>query len=108
MGQVSILTASKHAVQAFVHTTRRQLIRHGLRVGAVLPGDFAIGKRKMKGVESRGMICSSEELALGDGDPGGIMLLPDGLEPGTPLTDVLPIASDVLELEITPNHRRGP
>src|SRR5688572_24127490 len=51
------------------------------RVGAVLPGDFAIGKRKMKGVESRGMICSSEELALGAGDPGGILVLPDGLEP---------------------------
>src|SRR5215210_880286 len=37
------------------------------RVGAVLPGDFTIGKRKMKGVESRGMICSTEELALGEG-----------------------------------------
>jgi ribitol 2-dehydrogenase len=33
-----IYTASKHAIQAFVHTTRRQLIKHGLRVGAVLPG----------------------------------------------------------------------
>jgi ribitol 2-dehydrogenase len=33
-----IYTASKHAVQAFVHTLRRQVIRHGLRVGAVLPG----------------------------------------------------------------------
>jgi len=33
-----IYTASKFAVQAFVHTTRRQLARHGVRVGAVLPG----------------------------------------------------------------------
>lgn len=33
-----IYTASKHAVQAFVHTLRRQVAPHGLRVGAVLPG----------------------------------------------------------------------
>ncbi|RYC28799.1 SDR family oxidoreductase [Lichenibacterium minor] len=33
-----IYTASKHAVQAFVHTLRRQVMRHGIRVGAVLPG----------------------------------------------------------------------
>lgn len=33
-----IYTASKHAVQAFVHTVRRQLAPHGVRVGAVLPG----------------------------------------------------------------------
>jgi ribitol 2-dehydrogenase len=33
-----VYTASKFAVQAFVHTTRRQLARHGVRVGAVLPG----------------------------------------------------------------------
>lgn len=33
-----IYTASKHAVQAFVHTLRRQVAPNGLRVGAVLPG----------------------------------------------------------------------
>jgi ribitol 2-dehydrogenase len=33
-----IYTASKFAVQAFVHTTRRQLFKHGVRVGAVAPG----------------------------------------------------------------------
>lgn len=33
-----IYTASKFAVQAFVHSTRRQLIPHGIRMGAVLPG----------------------------------------------------------------------
>lgn len=33
-----IYTASKHAVQAFVHTVRRQVVKHSIRVGAVLPG----------------------------------------------------------------------
>ncbi|MBB4293867.1 ribitol 2-dehydrogenase [Rhizobium leguminosarum] len=33
-----IYTASKHAIQAFVHTLRRQVAKHGLRVGAVAPG----------------------------------------------------------------------
>ena len=33
-----IYTASKYAVQAFMHATRRQLIKHNIRMGAVLPG----------------------------------------------------------------------
>ena len=33
-----IYTASKFAVQAFVHTLRRQVMRHGIRVGAIAPG----------------------------------------------------------------------
>jgi ribitol 2-dehydrogenase len=33
-----IYTASKHAVQAFVHTVRRQVAKHSIRVGAVQPG----------------------------------------------------------------------
>lgn len=33
-----IYTASKFAVQAFVHTVRRQVAEHGIRVGAIAPG----------------------------------------------------------------------
>lgn len=33
-----VYTASKHAVQAFAHTVRRQVARHGVRVMSVLPG----------------------------------------------------------------------
>ena len=33
-----VYTASKHAVQAFVHTLRRQVVKHGIRVGEVAPG----------------------------------------------------------------------
>src|SRR5438094_437549 len=67
-------------------------------VGAVLPGDFEIGRRKMKGVESQGMLCSPIELRLGT-EAGGLMVLPagtDGLEPGRPLTEALGIESDVV------------
>src|ERR1044072_9232726 len=33
-----VYTASKHAIQAFVHTLRRQVARHGIRVGDISPG----------------------------------------------------------------------
>src|SRR5919107_677468 len=64
------------------------------RVGAVLPGGFEIGRRKMKGVESNGMICSVAELDLGD-DHAGIMVLDDALEAGALLAAALGIDADV-------------
>lgn len=33
-----VYTASKFAVQAFLHSSRRQMSKHGIRMGAVLPG----------------------------------------------------------------------
>jgi ribitol 2-dehydrogenase len=36
-----IYSASKHAVQAFVHTLRRQVMAHNIRVGAIAPGMVA-------------------------------------------------------------------
>ena len=53
-------------------------------VGTVMPNGMEIGRRKMAGVVSNGMLCSPTELGLG-GDPGGIMLLSDHLTPGTAL-----------------------
>jgi phenylalanyl-tRNA synthetase beta chain len=72
--------------------------------GATLPGGHKIGKAKLRGVESFGMICASSELELGEGPPGIMVLENDGLVPGTPLSEVLPIAEPVLELEVTPNR----
>ena len=73
------------------------------RPGAVMPDGTRLKRAKLRGVESDGMILAEDELAIGT-DHDGIMVLDDRLVPGTPLTEVLPIASDVLELEITPNR----
>ncbi len=71
--------------------------------GAVMPDGTKLRKAKLRGVESHGMILSEPELQIG-AERAGIMVLADSLTPGTPLADVLPISTDVLELEITPNR----
>ena len=71
--------------------------------GAVMPDGTRLKVAKLRGEPSHGMILAEDELAIGT-DHDGIMVLDDGLLAGTPLTDVLPIATDVLTLEITPNR----
>ena len=73
------------------------------RPGAVMPDGTKLGRAKLRGVESAGMILAEDEVAIGP-DHAGIMVLADGPAPGTPLLDVLPIHTDVLDLEITPNR----
>ena len=64
-----IYTASKHAIQAFVHTARRQLIKHGMRVGAVLPGPVVTAlikdwpKDKLESELAAGGLLPPEEVA---------------------------------------------
>jgi phenylalanyl-tRNA synthetase beta chain len=71
--------------------------------GAVLPGGTKLERAKLRGTVSDGMILSERELELGP-DHTDIIVLPDGPQPGTPLSDVLPLAEDVLELEVTGNR----
>src|SRR3954447_10523626 len=71
--------------------------------GAVMPDGTRLKRAKLRGVASEGMILAEDEVAIGT-DHAGIMVLDDDLVPGTPLADVLPIATDVLELEITSNR----
>jgi phenylalanyl-tRNA synthetase beta chain len=67
-------------------------------VGSVLPGDFKIKKSKIRGVESRGMICSVQELDLGD-EHDGIWVLPESAEVGRPLNAALGIEDWVIEID---------
>ena len=74
------------------------------RPGAVMPDGTKLGKAKLRGLESNGMILAEDEVAIGTDHDGIMVLEHDGLVPGTPLEHVLPIATDVLVLEITPNR----
>ena len=67
-------------------------------VGTVLPGDFKIKKSKIRGVESRGMICSERELELGD-DHSGIWVLPEDVPVGSPVAAALGIEDWVFEID---------
>lgn len=64
-----IYTASKFAVQAFVHSTRRQVAKHGVRVGAVLPGPVVTAllddwpKAKMDEALANGSLMQPKEVA---------------------------------------------
>jgi phenylalanyl-tRNA synthetase beta chain len=78
------------------------------RPGAVMPDGTQLQNAKLRGVVSEGMILSASELGLGE-DGAGILVLDDlaldaEFAPGAPLADLLPIATDVLELEITSNR----
>jgi phenylalanyl-tRNA synthetase beta chain len=71
--------------------------------GAVMPDGTRLKVAKLRGQRSHGMILAEDELAIGT-DHAGIMVLDDDLGPGTPLVEALPIATEVLVLEITPNR----
>ena len=81
----------------------------GATVAVALPGAFLpifpepLDERELRGQPSRGMILAEDEVGLGD-DHAGIMVLPEGPEPGTPLVDVLPIRDQVLDVTPTVNR----
>lgn len=65
---------------------------------------WQIKKGKIRGEESWGMICAEDELGLGKGHDG-IMILDDKLEPGTPCSKVFQVETDqVFEIGLTPNR----
>ncbi|MFC9340578.1 phenylalanine--tRNA ligase subunit beta [Streptomyces sp. NPDC057020] len=72
--------------------------------GAVLPGDFRIAERKTYGRVSRGMICSGDELGMGDDGTHGIIVLPPELEIGIDATKLLELYDEVLDIAVTPDR----
>lgn len=65
---------------------------------------FQIKKGKIRGEDSHGMICAEDELGLGQGHDG-ILVLNEDLKPGTPASKIFNIESDeVFEIGLTPNR----
>jgi phenylalanyl-tRNA synthetase beta chain len=72
-------------------------------IGARLPGEFKIKKSKLRGVESRGMLCSARELGLGESHEG-LMRLPAELATGQALHEALDLDDTLIEIDLTPNR----
>jgi phenylalanyl-tRNA synthetase beta chain len=70
--------------------------------GAVLPGGFAIRPVTMRGVESKGMLCSARELGLSE-DHGGLLLLPADAPVGADIRKYMQLEDQVFLLKLTPN-----
>mgnify|MGYP000867456044 CR=1 FL=1 len=71
-------------------------------IGCDLGGGFVIKKSKLRGVESYGMLCASDELGLDD-DHSGIMILPPETPLGIPLSELYQ-PDWVIDWEVTPNR----
>lgn len=83
--------------------------RAGIKValakeGSIIPnGPFKIKKSKIRDVESNGMLCSAQELNLGD-DHAGIIELPESSTLGEPITQAMGLDDAVIDIAITPNR----
>lgn len=73
--------------------------------GAYIPGsDITLKVAAIRGVESRGMMCSSRELELGD-DHSGIIELPADAPVGTAFTQYAGLDDPVFDVNVTPNRQ---
>lgn len=83
--------------------------RAGLKValakeGALIPrGAFKIKKTAIRGVESCGMLCSSEELGISESSEG-IIELPASAQIGEPVAKALGLDEVLFDIAITPNR----
>lgn len=78
-------------------------------IGATMPDGMQIKKAKLRGVVSQGMICSAKELGLNEkllpkAQTEGILVLPESVEIGTPISHVLGLNDEVLDFDLTPNR----
>ena len=71
--------------------------------GTTLPGGMQIKKAKIRGVASEGMLCAEDELGLGEGHDG-IVVLDEGLSVGTPFAAATGLGDVVIDFEVTPNR----
>ncbi len=72
-------------------------------VGAELPNGMKIGKGKIRGVESKGMLCSEAELGISK-ESAGIIILPKETPVGRPIAEVLGRNDSLLTLKLYANQ----
>src|SRR5258705_2762765 len=83
-------------------------VRAGLKsplalAGARLPHDVTVGRAKLRGVESEGMLCSAKDLGLAE-QSLGIIELPAASQTGSDVRALLKLDDTVFEVNVTPNR----
>jgi phenylalanyl-tRNA synthetase beta chain len=71
--------------------------------GVKLPNGMKLRKAKIRGIVSNGMLCSAQELGLGD-ESDGIMHLPDDAGVGMSFVDYMHLPDAVIDVDLTPNR----
>ncbi|HEY1326575.1 MAG TPA: phenylalanine--tRNA ligase subunit beta [Casimicrobiaceae bacterium] len=92
---LQIVCGAPNAVQGMLAPTALE--------GAVLPDGTTLARSAVRGVESRGMLCSALELGLSD-DASGLLTLPSDLAPGTDLREALALDDALITLKVLPNR----
>jgi len=96
VGELQVVCGAPNA-RAGIHVVLAQ-------EGAVIPGNgMVIKKSTIRNVQSNGMLCSSDELALG-GASDGIIELPLTAEVGQSVAEALGLNDPVIEIAVTPNR----
>ncbi len=72
-------------------------------------GTMTIKKGKLRGYESEGMLCSGAELGVSDsmypgGSYNGLLVLPEGMEPGTDVKSLLGLDDWIFDISVTANR----
>jgi phenylalanyl-tRNA synthetase beta chain len=74
------------------------------RPGTIIPATGeALKVGTIRGIESRGMLCSARELMLGD-EHDGIIELPSNAKIGDPAAKALGLTDPVIDVSLTPNR----
>ncbi len=100
--EVEIDGATLQIVCGAPNVERNQRVAVAL-IGAKLPNGMVIEKRKLRGIESSGMLCSEAELGI-SGESNGIMVLQHNDPLGAKLADLYELEDVILEVDITPNR----
>lgn len=95
--------AGRHTVVCGAPNVTAGMLAPFARPGACLPDGTRIGRAKLRGVASAGMLCGADELGLG-GEHDGLMVLPADGVPGTDLRAALDLDDTLIEIDLTPNR----
>lgn len=97
---------NRHQIVCGAPNAREGLIAILAMPGAIIPAsNEALKKSKIRGVESQGMMCSFDELAIETEDKcDGIIEVPEGTDLKTSVADVLGFDGGILDISVTPNR----